>query len=66
MRRRHELTDAQWERIEELLPGKAGDPGRTAAEDCPEAAVGLVHPPIIAEPRVQQLTVRTRPGDSWR
>jgi transposase len=33
MRRRHELTDAQWERIEELLPGKAGDPGRTAADN---------------------------------
>mgnify|MGYP001609426823 FL=1 len=24
------MTDAQWERIGELLPGKAGDPGRTA------------------------------------
>jgi transposase len=33
MRRRHELTDAQWERIEDLLPGKAGDPGRTAADN---------------------------------
>ena len=33
MRRRHELTDAQWERIEQLLPGKATDPGRTAADN---------------------------------
>ena len=33
MRRRHELTDAQWERIRGLLPGKAGDPGRTAADN---------------------------------
>ena len=33
MRRRHELTDAQWERIEGLLPGKAADPGRTAADN---------------------------------
>jgi putative transposase len=33
MRRRHELTDAQWERIEDLLPGKAGDPGRTAVDN---------------------------------
>ena len=33
MRRRHELTDAQWEAVAPLLPGKAGDPGRTAADD---------------------------------
>ena len=33
MRRRHELTDAQWEKIEHLLPGKATDPGRTAADN---------------------------------
>lgn len=25
---RHRLTDAQWERIEPLVPGKKGDPGR--------------------------------------
>lgn len=28
---RYELSHAQWARIESLLPGKAGDPGRTAA-----------------------------------
>ena len=28
-RRRHELADAQWEEIEDLLPGKTSDPGRT-------------------------------------
>jgi transposase len=33
MARRHELTDAQWELIDDLLPGKAGDPGRTAADN---------------------------------
>ena len=33
MARRHELTDAQWELINDLLPGKAGDPGRTAADN---------------------------------
>lgn len=33
MRRRHELTDTQWERIKDLLPGKQGDPGRTAADN---------------------------------
>lgn len=33
MRRRHELTDAQWEKIKDLLPGKEGDPGRTAADN---------------------------------
>ena len=33
MRRRQELTDDQWERIRDHLPGKAGDPGRTAADN---------------------------------
>lgn len=33
MRHRHELSDAQWRRIEPLLPGKAGDPGRTAGDN---------------------------------
>ena len=33
MRRRHELTDEQWERLKNHLPGKAGDPGRTAADN---------------------------------
>jgi transposase len=33
MRRRHELTDAQWEKIQDLLPGKEGAPGRTAADN---------------------------------
>ena len=27
--RRHEITDDQWERIKDLLPGKAGDAGVT-------------------------------------
>jgi transposase len=33
MRRRHELTDAQWEAIGPHLPGKKGDPGRTAEDN---------------------------------
>lgn len=33
MVKRYELTDAQWQRIEALLPGKAGGPGRTAADN---------------------------------
>jgi transposase len=33
MVKRYELNDAQWRRIEALLPGKAGDPGRTAADN---------------------------------
>jgi putative transposase len=33
MRRRHELTDQQWEQIGPLLPGRVGDPGRTAADN---------------------------------
>lgn len=32
-RRRYEITDEQWQRIEHLLPGKAGDPGRTARDN---------------------------------
>ena len=31
--RRHELTDAQWQKIEHLLPGKKTDPGRTALDN---------------------------------
>jgi transposase len=27
------LTDARWKSIEHLLPGKAGDPGRTATDN---------------------------------
>jgi transposase len=33
MLRRHALTDDQWKRIQELLPGKAGDPGGTAQDN---------------------------------
>src|SRR5688572_12015057 len=33
MAKRYELTSAQWQRLEPLLPGKAGDPGRTAADN---------------------------------
>ena len=35
MRRRHEITDAEWDLTESLLPGKAGDPGRTAEDNRP-------------------------------
>lgn len=30
MVKRYELTQKQWEKVEKILPGKAGDPGRTA------------------------------------
>ena len=33
MRHRHELTDDQWARIRNDLPGKVGDPGRTAVDN---------------------------------
>jgi len=33
MVKRYELSSAQWERVGDLLPGKAGDPGRTAADN---------------------------------
>jgi putative transposase len=33
MEKRYELSEAQWRRIAELLPGKVGDPGRTGADN---------------------------------
>ena len=33
MAKRYELSDAQWARIAELLPGKKGDRGRTAKDN---------------------------------
>jgi transposase len=33
MAKRYELTSAQWARIENLLSGKVGDPGRTGADN---------------------------------
>ena len=30
---RHELTDRQWNRIEPMLPGRHGNPGRSAADN---------------------------------
>jgi hypothetical protein len=31
--RRHEISDRQWNRVTPTLPGKAGDPGRTAQDN---------------------------------
>jgi transposase len=33
MVKRYELSDRQWERIADLLPGKPGDPGRHGADN---------------------------------
>ena len=33
MARRYELSDAQWQRICELVPGKIGDPGRSGDDN---------------------------------
>lgn len=33
MRHRHELTDAQREKVQDLVPGKASDSGRTRADN---------------------------------
>jgi putative transposase len=33
MAKRYELSDAQWRRIADLLPGKKSDPGRTGADN---------------------------------
>lgn len=31
--KRYELSEAQWQKMAPMLPGKAGDPGRTAADN---------------------------------
>jgi transposase len=31
--KRYELTAEQWRRVEDLLPGKSGDPGRSGADN---------------------------------
>lgn len=33
MARRYELSDEQWHRIAELVPGKVGDPGRSGEDN---------------------------------
>jgi len=33
MRHRHTISDEQWQRVRDLLPGKAGDPGVTAEDN---------------------------------
>ena len=33
MVKRYEVTDGQWRRIEPMLPGKPGDPGRTGTDN---------------------------------
>ena len=33
MAKRYELTERQWEAIREVLPGKAGDPGRSGEDN---------------------------------
>ena len=32
--KRYELSDGQWDQIASLLPGKAGDPGRSGTDNC--------------------------------
>jgi transposase len=33
MVKRYELSDGQWERVRDLLPGKVGDPGRSGRDN---------------------------------
>ena len=33
MSKRHALTDEQWDRIKDLVPGKDGDPGRSGSNN---------------------------------
>ena len=40
--RRFELSDEQWERVQGLLPGRLGSPGRSAKDNRLFLARGLV------------------------
>ncbi len=33
MVKRYELSDSQWERVKDLMPGKVGDPGRSGGDN---------------------------------
>ena len=33
MVKRYELSEGQWDRVKDLLPGKAGDPGRSGRDN---------------------------------
>ena len=42
MRRRHEISDEDWDRIKDLLPGQATDPGVTVVEEANRRFVNAV------------------------
>ena len=47
MRLWHEMTDAQWDAGKDLIPGKAEDPGRTAADNRLFINAVLVPPAMV-------------------
>ena len=59
--RRHEMTEAQWELIKPLLPGQAGDPGRTA-EDSRAVCHDILEfcARVLATPGMQHQTEEAR------
>jgi putative transposase len=70
MVRRYELSDAQWEAIRDELPGKEGDPGRTAEDNrrfvdaVPYVAKSGIPWPDLPERFGKPNTVRKR-FDRW-
>jgi transposase len=44
--KRYELTPDQWARITDLLPGKAGDPGRSGSDNLPFCQRGTLGPAV--------------------
>ncbi len=62
--KRYELSEAQWRRIEAMLPGKASDPGRTAADIQIDGLGIRLEPPRMwldpNEPLRKQLNERIR------
>jgi transposase len=65
MPRRHELTDAQWEKVKGLLPGKAGDPGRTAADNR-RFVDAVLYVPKTGIPWADLPARYGKPNNAWR
>jgi len=70
--KRYELSDAQWVRIETLLPGKTTDPGRTGSDNRPFVNVVLwvlrsgVHWQDLPQRYDQRTTADSASATGWR
>jgi transposase len=64
MVKRYELSDEQWECICKLLPGKAGDPGRTAQDNRRGQVHDIVAAPLLLEGRKAKAVIADTAYDS--